>query len=136
MTYPSRASQYREMQVLSASPARLTVLLFEHLEVVLRRAQTAIRSDQIELRVENMGRAREIVSELLGTLDIERGGDIALDLSMLYAFLLSEMVDVGIRRDVVRLGRLIGIVNTLSTAFALAATQLDSADARPLAASA
>lgn len=124
------------MQVLSASPARLTVLLFEHLEVVLRRAQTAIRSDQIELRVENMGRAREIVSELLGTLDIERGGDIALDLSMLYAFLLSEMVDVGIRRDVVRLGRLIGIVNTLSTAFALAATQLDSADARPLAASA
>ncbi len=136
MTYPSRASQYREMQVLSASPARLTVLLFEHLEVVLRRAQTAIRSAQIELRVENMGRAREIVSELLGTLDIERGGDIALDLSMLYGFLLSEMVDVGIRRDVVRLGRLIGIVNTLSTAFALAATQLDSADARPLAASA
>lgn len=124
------------MQVLSASPARLTVLLFEHLEVVLRRAQTAIRSAQIELRVENMGRAREIVSELLGTLDIERGGDIALDLSMLYGFLLSEMVDVGIRRDVVRLGRLIGIVNTLSTAFALAATQLDSADARPLAASA
>ncbi len=136
MTYPSRASQYRELQVMSASPARLTVLLFEHLEVVLRRAQTAIRSHQIEQRVENMGKAREILSELLGTLDIERGGDIALDLSMLYGFLLSEMVDVGIRRDVVRLGRLIGIVNTLSTGFALAAKQLDDAGAQPLAASA
>ena len=136
MTYPSRASQYRELQVMSASPARLTVLLFEHLEVVLRRAQTAIRSHQIEQRVENMGKAREILSELLGTLDIERGGDIALDLSMLYGFLLSEMVDVGIRRDVVRLGRLIGIVNTLSTGFALAAKQLDDASAQPLAASA
>ena len=136
MTYPSRASQYRELQVMSASPARLTVLLFEHLEVVLRRAQTAIRSHQIEQRVENMGKARDILSELLGTLDIERGGDIALDLSMLYGFLLSEMVDVGIRRDVVRLGRLIGIVNTLSTGFALAAKQLDDAGAQPLAASA
>jgi flagellar secretion chaperone FliS len=136
VTYPSRAVQYREMQVLSASPSRLTVLLFEHLEVVLRRTQTAIRSNQIELRVENLGRAREIVSELLGTLDIERGGDIALELSMLYAFLLSEMVDVGMRRDATHLGRLIGIVNTLSTAFALAATQLDTADAQPLAASA
>jgi flagellar secretion chaperone FliS len=136
VTYPSRAVQYREMQVLSASPSRLTVLLFEHLEVVLRRTQTAIRSNQIELRVENLGRAREIVSELLGTLDLERGGDIALELSMLYAFLLSEMVDVGMRRDATHLGRLIGIVNTLSTAFALAATQLDTADAQPLAASA
>jgi flagellar secretion chaperone FliS len=136
VTYPSRASQYREMQVLSASPARLTVLLFEHLEVVMRRAQNAIRNDQIELRVESLGRAREILSELLGTLDIERGGQLAIDLSMLYGFLLAELVDVGIRRDVVRLGRLIGIVNTLSTAFAEAAKQLDEASVTPLAASA
>ena len=101
-----------------------------------RVEETAIRSDAIEQRVENLGRAREILSELLGTLDIDRGGDIALQLSMLYAFLLSELVDVGIRRDAVRLGRLIGIVNTLSTAFALAAKQLDEAGAAPLAASA
>jgi len=136
VTYPSRATQYRELQVLSASPARLTVLLFEHLEVVMRRAQTAMRNDQIEQRVANLGRAREILSELLGTLDIDRGGEIAIDLSMLYGFVLSELVDVGIRRDAVRLGRLIGIVNTLSTAFALAAKQLDEEQATPLAASA
>ena len=123
------------MQVMSATPARLTVLLFEHLEIVLRRAHTAIRNEQIELRVANLSRAREIVSELLGTLDLERGGDIAIDLSMLYGFLLAELVDVGIRRDVVRLGRLIGIVNTLSTAFALAEKQLE-ATAPALAASA
>jgi flagellar secretion chaperone FliS len=136
VTYPSRSTQYREMQVLSASPARLTVLLFEHLEVVMRRAQTAIRNDQVELRVANLGRAREIVSELLGTLDIEQGGAIAMDLSMLYGFLLGELVDVGIRRDVVALGRLIGIVNTLGTAFAGAAAQLEGAANPPLAASA
>ncbi len=136
MTYPSRASQYRELQVMSASPARLTVLLFEHLEVVMRRAQTAIRNDQVELRVENLGRAREIVSELLSTLDLEKGGAIAIDLSMLYGFLLGELVDVGMRRDAIRLGRLIGIVNTLSGAFADAARQLDEAGTRPLAASA
>ena len=121
---------------MSATPARLTVLLIEHLEVVLRRAQTAIRNEQIELRVANMARSREIVSELLGTLDLERGGDIAIDLSMLYGFLLSELVDAGSRRDAVRLGRLIGIVNTLSTAFALAAAQLEEEPSPPLAASA
>jgi len=121
---------------MSASPARLIVLLFEHLEVVMRRAQTAMRNEQVELRVENIGKARAIVSELLTTLDIEKGGDIAIDLSMLYGFLQGEMVDVGIRRDAVRLGRLIGIVNTLSTAFALAAKQVDESAAAPLAATA
>lgn len=136
MTYPSRVSQYREIQVMSASPARLIVLLFEHLEVVMRRAQTAMRNEQVELRVENMGKARAIVSELLTTLDIDKGGDLAIDLSMLYGFLLGEMVDVGMRRDAVHLGRLIGIVNTLSTAFALAAKQVDEPAAALLVATA
>jgi flagellar secretion chaperone FliS len=124
------------MQVLSASPARLTVLLFEHLEVVMRRAQTAIRNDQIELRVENLGKARAIVSELLSTLDIEQGGAIAIDLSMLYGFLLAELVDVGMRRDGVRLGRLIGIVHTIGVAFADAEKQLEAAAQPALAVSA
>lgn len=124
------------MQVRAASPARLTVLLFEHLEVVMRRAQTAIRNDQIAQRVENLGRAREIISELLGTLDLERGGDIAVDLTMLYSFLLGELLDVGMKRDAIRLGRLIGIVNTLSTAFSEAARQLEESSATPLAATA
>lgn len=124
------------MQVLAASPARRTVLLFEHLEVVMRRAQTAIRNDQIEQRVSNLGRAREILSELLGTLDLERGGEIAIDLSMLYSFLLGELLDVGMKRDVIRLGRLIGIVNTLSTAFSDAAGQLEATASLQLAATA
>lgn len=126
MTYPSRGVQYREMQVRAASPARLTVMLFEHLEVLLRRAQTAIANNQVEQRVEALGKARAIVSELLGTLDIERGGALALDLSMLYGFLLAELVDVGSRRDTVYLGRIIGLVHTLSEAFAGAAAQLES----------
>jgi flagellar protein FliS len=124
------------MQVLAASPARLTVLLFEHLEVVMRRAQTAIRNDQIEQRVEHLGRAREILSELLCTLDLDRGGEIAVDLSMLYSFLLGELLDVGMKRDAIRLGRLIGIVHTLSTAFSDAARQLEAAASPQLAATA
>ena len=127
MTYPSRGAQYREMQVRAASPARLTVMLFDHLEVLLRRAQTAIANHQIEQRVEALGKARAIVSELLGTLDLERGGDLAVDLSMLYGFLLAELMDVGSRQDVVYLGRLINVVRTLGEGFSQAAAQLEQA---------
>jgi flagellar secretion chaperone FliS len=125
--YQSRGTQYREMQVLSATPARRTVMLFEHLEVLLRRALLAMQHEQVEARVEALQKSRAIVAELLGTLDLERGGDLAVELSMHHSFLLAELADVGIRRDVVRLGRLIGIVHTLSTAFSEAAAQLERA---------
>lgn len=125
------------MQVMSASPARLTVMLFEHLEVVMRRAQLAIGAGQVEQRVENLTKARAILSELLGTLNLDLGGQIAVELSMLYGFLLSELVDVGVRQDVERLGRLIGIVSTLGSGFAGAAQQVDAGVQPPvLAASA
>jgi flagellar secretion chaperone FliS len=136
VSYSSRGAQYREMQVMAATPARLTVMLFEQLEVLLRRARIAIENEQVEVRVENLTKARAIVSELLSTLDLERGGQLAIDLSMLYGFLLSELIDVGIRRDVVRLGRLIGIVATLRAGFTEAAAQLDTKQTAALAASA
>ncbi|MCU0619579.1 MAG: flagellar export chaperone FliS [Gemmatimonadaceae bacterium] len=126
MSYPSaNGAQYREMQVRTASPARLVVLLYEHLEVTMRRARLAIDNGQVELRVTNLGKARAILAELLGTLDFEKGGTIATDLSALYSFLLAELVDVGMTRDVARLDRLTGIVRTLGEGFAGAAEQLE-----------
>ncbi len=129
--------QYREMQVMSATPARLTVMLFEHLEVLLRRAMMAIETEQVATRVESLSKARAILSEFLGTLNLEEGGDIAVELSQLYSYLLSELVDVGIRRDAVLLGRLIGIVVTLREGFTGAAAIVDHPGSlRPIAVSA
>lgn len=125
MSYPTQGAQYREMQILTASPARLVVLMYEHLEVTMRRARLAIANGQVDQRVQLLGKARAILSELLGTLDFEKGGAIATDLSALYSFLLAELVDVGQRRDAVRLDRLIAIVHTLGEGFTGAAEILE-----------
>jgi flagellar secretion chaperone FliS len=117
----SRTSSYREMEVLSASPGRLLVMLFDHLVVQLQRAKIAIERDDIALRTQALGKARAIVSELLATLDFEKGGSIALELSVIYTSMLDEMVDVGMRKDVVRLGKLAFIAAELRDGFAGAA---------------
>jgi flagellar protein FliS len=65
-----------------------------------------------------------VVSEFLVTLDFERGGDIAPQLSAIYTFLLAELLEVGMRRDAVLLERLTGIVQELRDGFAGAAMQL------------
>ena len=119
----SRTASYREMEVLSAPPGRLLVMLFDHLVVQLQRAKIAIERDDIALRTQALGKARAIVSELLSTLDFEKGGAIAGELSRIYTSMLDEMVDVGMRKDIARIGKLTFIATELRDGFSGAVEQ-------------
>jgi flagellar protein FliS len=127
MSYPRQTSSYREMEILSASPERLVVIVFEQLVVNLERARIAMERNDIELRVVALRRARGLVSELLGTLDFERGGAIARQLSDLYQFMLVELVDVGMRGDLRTMKKLVSIASQLRDGFVGAAEQMVSA---------
>ena len=105
MSYGTQAARYRETEVLTATPGQLVVLLFDHLLVSLRRAKTAMANAEFELQGVQLEKSRNILTELLVTLDLERGGEIAVNLSALYSFLLGELVQVGVRADAARLGR-------------------------------
>ena len=123
MTNAAKTASYREMEVLSASPSRLLVMLFEQLVVQLTRAKLAIEMENVVLRTESLARSRAIVSELLATLDFEKGGSIATELSAIYMLMLRELVDVGIRKDLVVLGKLTFIASELRDGFTGAAAE-------------
>ncbi|HMS01826.1 MAG TPA: flagellar export chaperone FliS [Gemmatimonadaceae bacterium] len=124
MTYASQAGNYRELEVLSASPERLVVLLFEHLVVQLERARLATERQNLEAQVTALSKARAIVGELLATLDFEQGGELADRLGAIYQYLLLELVDVGRRGDTELMRRLAGIATELRDGFAGAAEQM------------
>lgn len=124
MSYSRQAANYRELEVLSASPDRLVTMLFEHLVVQLERSRIATEADDLPRQVEALTTARAIVGELLATLDFEQGGALADQLSSIYQFMLIELVDVGQRRDAAMLRRLSGIAAELRDGFVGAAEQL------------
>lgn len=109
------------MEILSASPERLVVLLFDHLVVHLHRVQIAIEGNDVALRTTSLYKARGIVSELLSTLDFEKGGSIARELQNLYGFLLGEMTEIGLHRDAKKVARLKFIAEELRAGFTGAA---------------
>lgn len=111
------------MEILSASPERLVVLLFDHLVVNLHRVKLALDNNDVNLRTVSLGKARAIVSELLSTLDFDKGGKIAKDLSSLYTFLLAEMAEIGLHRDAKKVERLMQIAEELRSGFTGAASQ-------------
>jgi len=121
MSYASQSSSYREMEIHSASPARLVVIVFEQLVVNLERARIAMDRNDVELRFTSLRRARGLVSELLCTLDFEQGGALATQLADLYQFMLYELVDVGTRGDVATMRKLVNIATALRDGFTGAA---------------
>ena len=123
MSYPSQTSSYREMELLSASPERLVVIVFEQLVVNLERARIAMERNDIELRVTALRRARSLLSELLATLDFEKGGSLATQLADLYQFMLYELVDIGQRGDLRVMRKLVSIACNLRDGFIGAAQQ-------------
>lgn len=120
MSYASNASAYREIEIMSATPAQLVVMLYDHLLVNLRRTRFTLDLAGTERRVQLLGKCRDVVTELLVTLDFEKGGDIAKELSGLYTFLLTAFLDLGRKPDVAMLERVTGIVQELRDAFAQA----------------
>jgi flagellar protein FliS len=121
MSYSHQAVAYRQREVQSATPARLTVMVYDYALANLLRAKRAVQIGNIEERVAATSKAHDAIMELISVLDIERGGQIARNLKSLYAFLLVELVDVGHRRDGGKIDTVIQIVTDLRGAFDAAA---------------
>lgn len=114
----ANAGKYQEMQVLAASPGQLVIMVYDHLLVSLKRARLAMDRGDVEQRFLQIEKVRDALTELLVTLDLEKGGEIAVQLKGLYTFFLTELLEVGPRNDVARLDRISGMVQELRDAFA------------------
>ena len=122
MSYVSRADRYREAQVLSASPEQLLIIVYDFLTASLHRTRIAIERNDPELRCAAIDGATRAVSELLCTVDQDRGGALGKQLVALYAYLLGELAAVVGPNDLAKLERITGLVLQLRDAFMSAAS--------------
>jgi len=122
MSYSRQAVAYRDREIQTASPSRLVVLVFDCALSNLLRARRAVQTNAIAERVDAVGKARDAIMELLVTLNVEQGGDIARNLRSVYTFILTELSDVARRQDGARLETIIKLVTELRGAFDAIAT--------------
>ncbi len=90
---------YQKQQILTASPAKLVALLYDRAVTSLNDAVKAIERGDIQARATANKNAVSVIGELWGSLDLERGGEVAQNLNRLYSFMITKLSQVDMKND-------------------------------------
>lgn len=100
---------YKTQAIMTASPAKLVAMCYDRTILALNDAIRAIDAGDVQARFDHTTRAANIISHLWSTLDLDKGAEIAQNLSSIYRFAMNRINDVNLEnskqaaQDVVRL---------------------------------
>ena len=95
--------QYKKSSIETATPEKLLIMLFDGAIRFSKQAQTAIEKKDFETSNKQLLKVQDILDELIYSLDKEKGGQIAINLSELYCFYKNEVFQANIAKDARRL---------------------------------
>lgn len=90
-------SQYANNKVMGASPAELTLMLYEGTIKFCNQAKLAIESKNIEKAHNSIVRAEQIIAYLQDTLDMKY--PVAKDFNNVYNYLMLRLRDANMTKD-------------------------------------
>ncbi|WOE68924.1 flagellar export chaperone FliS [Hydrogenimonas thermophila] len=117
MTAARAYSTYSQNNVQIESPEKLIEMLYEGILRFCSQAKKAIENNDIEKRVYWINRAIAIFSELIVSLDPDRGGEIAYYLEGLYAQQIKFLNECNINNDVKSLEIVMNVTKELLEAW-------------------
>lgn len=91
------AAAYQGIKVNTASPAELTLMLYEGAIKFCNKAIYAIENHDIGKANENLLKAQKIIMEFRGTLDFKY--PVAKDFELIYDYIYRRLVEANIKKD-------------------------------------
>ena len=97
MTLPNAYAQYNNSKILTASPAELTLLLYEGAIKFGNIAILKIEQNDIEAAHNNIVKVERIIDYFRETLDMKY--EVAQDFERVYVYLSKRLVEANSRKD-------------------------------------
>lgn len=97
MALPSAYAQYNNSKVLTASPAELTLMLYEGAIKFCNIAITAIEQKDIQKAHTNIIKTERIIDHFRATLDMKY--PVAKDFDRVYEYLQRRLYEANIKKD-------------------------------------
>lgn len=89
---------YKQNSVNTASPAELTVMLYNGCLKFIKLAKLAIEENNIEQRHINLGKAQDIIQELMVNLNMDVG--LSKNLMKMYDYIHRRLIEANTKNDV------------------------------------
>lgn len=110
---------YRETRVKTAGQGQLIVMLYD--EAIRRIDEAAGRLDQGSRKLDAVHnaivKAQDCITELMVSLDFQKGGELAHNLFSLYVFFNRQLLDANMKKDVALLHQVRGLLAELRDAW-------------------
>jgi flagellar protein FliS len=125
LAYSNQISAYRETRIKTASQGQLIIELYNEavkqldygLDLMELNAGAKKNPGRIEKISNAVLKTQEIVTELMASLDFERGGEIAKNLFSLYTWFNKELLAANINQEAQRISAIRNMLNDLRSAW-------------------
>lgn len=115
--YEKYIKQYQTSNITTATPEKLMILLFDGALQFLQKAKIAIAENNIKDRSENIEGARKIIRELMRTIDLENGNNVAKQLFRLYNKMAMNLIKANVQRDSSKIDEVIQDITNIRWGF-------------------
>ena len=97
-TYSNYQNAYKKASVNTLDQNKLIIMLYDGAIKNANFAVQYIESGEIEKVHDSLIKTKNIVTELLATLNMEQGGEIAKNLKSLYSYMFSQLIEANMEK--------------------------------------
>ncbi len=101
----------------SNTPLDLVIMLYDGAIDYLRKVLFNMNQNDISKKIYYISKVMSIIEELLSSLDMEAGGEIAVNLRDIYIYILTELTIANAKNDIERIKHINSILNELRSAW-------------------
>jgi len=118
---------YQDNQVSTADQKQLIVMLYEGAIKFLKIAIENMDFKTYDVVNENIIKAQDIITELMLSLDMDKGGEIATNLMSIYSYWKKDLLEANVAKETPKIESVISLMQNLKDGWA----QIDMSKVKP-----
>jgi flagellar secretion chaperone FliS len=115
--YQNGIRSYRKTTVFTSNPGRLVIMCYEGAMDNLKIAKRKFAAGDFEGKCAALSKTRNIIDELLCSLDFEKGGMVARNLQAIYNYITRRIIYADVQQDMAAVDEVVGILGELLEAW-------------------
>ncbi|WP_233277427.1 flagellar export chaperone FliS [Paenibacillus durus] len=108
---------YQQNKYQTASPHRLTLMLYNGAIQFAGKAKQAITEGDISQTNKYIQKTQDIVYELMSALNQKEGGEIARNLKNLYFYMIERLIEANIKKNTASIDEVVAMLQELKSAW-------------------